>query len=134
MSDQTEQQEWRKKTIQYVESVNNFVERGLAQGWENAGDEPTDPGRDHLAVAAISAVRKANSVGQVDSLRNLWPPAHAPLIGLLEKNGQSIPVVCVLPDDSILMRLGTPYETGRTLRVVGDVVDLDTCWQRGKSQ
>jgi hypothetical protein len=122
MAGRSRQEEWQRKTLQYVESVNAFVERGLRDGWKNAGDEPKDPGREHLAQDVISAIREANSSGQLASLRELWPPAHEPLIALLEENGQSIPTVCVLPDKSIIARLGAPYEPGKTIHIVGDSV------------
>lgn len=122
MSRQTKQQEWRQKTLQYVESVNTFVAKGLAAGWDNAGAEPSDPGRDELAPDVLAAIREANANGQLDSLREHWPPAHSPLIGLLEENGQSIPVVCVLSDDSILARVGAPYESGKIVHIADDSV------------
>lgn len=118
----TKQEEWRQKTLHYVASINAYVAKGLAEGWENAGEEPSDPGREHLVEDLLAAIREANATGQTDSLRELWPPAHAPLIGLLEDNGQSIPVVCILSDGSILARLGAPYEAGKIVRIVGDSV------------
>ena len=127
MTSQTKQQEWRQKTLQYVESVNAFVAKGLAEGWENAGDEPSDSGREELVPELLAAIRKENAKGNTDSLRKRWPPAHAPLISLLEENGQSIPVVCVLPDNSILVRLGAPYEAGKLVHIDGDSVqDIET--------
>ena len=123
MTSETKQQAWQRKTLQYVESVNTFVAKGLVEGWENAGEEPTDEGRDELAVDVLAAIRDANANGQFESLRELWPPAHAPLIGLLEENGQSIPVVCVLSDNSILARLGAPYESGKIIHIDGNSVE-----------
>lgn len=122
MAHRSKQLEWQRKTLEYVQSVNAFVDRGLKDGWKNAGEEPKDPGRDHLVGDAIAAIREANRNGQLDSLRELWPPAHEPLIPLLKENGQSIPVVCILPDKSIIARLGAPYEPGKTVRIVGDCV------------
>jgi WD40 repeat protein len=55
-------------------------------------------------------------------LRDRWPPAHGPLVKILEDNGQSIPLVCILPDGSIVARIGAPYEPGRTIRIAGDIV------------
>jgi len=33
---------WREESLRYISSVNTFVEGGLKDGWENAGDEPQD--------------------------------------------------------------------------------------------
>ncbi|MEM6581628.1 MAG: hypothetical protein AAF699_10170 [Pseudomonadota bacterium] len=123
MTNPSKQQEWRQKTLQYVESVNAFVAKGLADGWDHAGEEPSDPGREELAPDVLAAIREANVNGQTDLLRELWPPAHEPLIGCLEENGQSVSVVCVLPDNSILARLGAPCESGKIVHIAGDSVE-----------
>ena len=134
MAGQSQQEEWRRKTLQYVESVNAFVEKGLRDGWENAGTEPEDLGREHLAQDVVSAIREANATRRIESLRELWPPAHAPLIALLKENSQSIPVVCILPDNSIIARLGAPYESGKTIHITGDSVqDVDDVAFFGRS-
>ncbi len=126
--DNSAQEEWRNKTLAYVAAVNSFVEKGLREGWEKAGEEPVEPGRSHLANTVMDAVRKANANGELTALRERWPPAHSPLIELLKENGQDIPVVCILPDSSIVARIGRPYEIGRpdekgrTVHIVGDAV------------
>ncbi|MEG4963643.1 MULTISPECIES: hypothetical protein [unclassified Microcoleus] len=122
MIENSAQEEWRSKTLAYAAAVNSFVEKGLREGWEKASEEPVDPGRNHLANTVIGAVRQANANGELSDLRERWPPAHSPLIELLEENGQSIPIVCILPDSSIVARIGAPYETGRTVHIVGDSV------------
>lgn len=117
------QKEWKQKTLSYVQTINAFVEKGHRKNWENVGDEPKDPGREHLAEAAMSAVRQANADGSFKTtLRDLWPPAHAPLIPILEENGQNIPVVCILDDGSIVARIGTNYQPGMTIHIRGDEV------------
>ena len=116
------QKEWKKKTLSYVDSVNDFIKRGYAEGWDNAGKEPEEPGREHLVKTAISELRRANMEGYVDRFREEWPPAHAPLIPILEEKAQSIPVVCIMDDGSILARIGTNYQTGKTYLIDGDQV------------
>jgi WD40 repeat protein len=121
-SKSTEQEEWRTKTLEYVTALNAFHEKAFRDGWDKVGKPPEDPGLEHLAQAAITALRDANRTGEFDRLRQLWPPAQEPLIPHLQENGQSIPVVCILPDKSILARIGAPYEQGRTVRIVGNSV------------
>jgi hypothetical protein len=116
---QSPQEEWKQKTLTYVEAINAFVQQGYKDGWENAGEEPKDPGREHLANDVIAELRRANMEGYVDRFREQWPPAHAPLIPILEKKGQSISIVCLLDDGSILLRTGSNYEPGRTFRIRG---------------
>ena len=122
MTENQSQQKWREKTLEYVDAVNQFVKTGLTKGWDQAGDEPADPGREELVQHLIDAIRQANSAGQTEQLRELWPPAHAPLISVLGENGQSIPVICILPDDSVLARIGSTYEEGKIVIIAGDSV------------
>lgn len=134
MESLSKQEEWRSKTIEYVQSINTFVERGLRDGWKNTGKEPSDPGRNHLVGDVIAAIREANRNGHVESLHKLWPPAHEPLIPVLKENGQAVPVVCVLPDRSIVARIGAPYEPGKTVHIVGDSVrEIDDVGFFGRS-
>ncbi len=116
------QEEWRRKTVAYADAINAYVATAHRVGWDRAGEEPAEPGRGHLVEEAIAAVRQANAQGLLEGLRDKWPPAHAPLIDLLEENGQDIPVVCVLDDGSIVARIGAPYETGKTVRIVDNEV------------
>ena len=117
---QSSQEEWKEKTLSYAQAINDFVQRGHAEGWENVGKEPEEPGREHLVNDAIAELRRANMEGYVARFREQWPPAHAPLIPILEENGQSIPVVCFLDDGTILARIGTNYQPGHTFQIRGD--------------
>lgn len=122
MSSETSDEEWRRKTYEYVRAINDYVDRGQKLGWRDVGPEPADPGRTHLSEAALAAVRAANERGAWAELRRRWPPAHEPLIPLLKTKGQSIPVACILDDGSIVARIGAPYEVGRTIRIVDEAV------------
>ncbi|HKU98378.1 MAG TPA: WD40 repeat domain-containing protein, partial [Vineibacter sp.] len=42
---------------------------------------------------------------------------------LLKENGQAISALAILPDASILARIGTVYEAGKVVRIVGDQVE-----------
>jgi len=111
------QVEWKQKTIKYAKSVNRFVEKGLSLGWENAGTEPKDPNIEKLVPHLIKAIRKANKSGNFERLRFEWPLAHSPLIPILNKNGQSIPTVCILDDKTIVARIGAPYKKGYVVQI-----------------
>jgi len=119
---ETPQKEWNRKTLEYVGSINRFVEKGLRDGWDAVGKEPEDPGRTHLIEDALSAVRLANSEGRLKELREYWPPAHEPFIDILDANGQSIPLVHILPDKSIVAWIGAPYEGGRAFQIQGESI------------
>lgn len=118
-----QQKEWREKTLAYAKAINDYVEKGTKDGWENAGDEPSSAGRDHLVPDLLVVLREANRLGKTDLFREHWPPAYEPFAFMLDENGQSIPMLCLLPDDSILARIGAPYESGKVVRIQGATVE-----------
>lgn len=84
------QKEWKLKTLNYARDINSFVKKGNELGYDEAGEEPEVPNRKKLIKSLISEIRKLNSEGNFKELRDLWPPAHNPLISIFEKQGQSI--------------------------------------------
>lgn len=106
---------WREESRRYVGAVNDFVRRGLTDGWENVEAEDPKDTRQPMARAVLDAVRRANEAGDIDDLHERFPRAHEPLIAMLEKNGQSLPVVLLLDDGRIVTRVGAPYEPGHVV-------------------
>jgi len=121
-TNETPQQEWKRKTLAYALDVNNYVDKGLRDGWDNVGKEPNVPQSEHLAENALEAVRTANASSNTDNLREQWPLDYNPLLDLIKRNGQSIPILFILPDNSILARIGATYEAGYTVHIDGDQV------------
>lgn len=113
------QEKWKEETITYAKAINNFIEVGLRDGWDKAGEEPSSEGREKIVPELMEAIRSANQSNTLDALRDEWPLAHAPLIDLLEKNGQSIPVLAILDDGRIVARIGTEYQDGYVLEIDG---------------
>jgi hypothetical protein len=108
---------WREESLRYSSSVNDFVRRGLRDGWENVeGTEPQDT-RQSMAEAVLDAVRRANEAGNTDDLNERFPRAHGPFIEMLKENGQSLPVVLLNDDGRILVRIGAPYEPGHVVTI-----------------
>jgi hypothetical protein len=112
--------EWRKKALSYTGSINQYVQKGLTEGWEAAGAQPLCPKMEHLVPDLLSALREAFRTKTTDRLRELWPPVHEPLLEHLREHGQSIPTVCLLEDGSILARIGSPYDGGHVVHISGD--------------
>lgn len=111
------QEEWKTKTVQYAQDVNQFVEKGLRDGWDNAGAEPKDNGREKLVPQLLKAIRHANDTKEYEKLRQDWPLAHSPLVNDLEKLGKSIPKLTILEDGSIVARVGTHYQDGYVVQI-----------------
>lgn len=114
---------WRKESELYITAINDYVRRGIATNWEGMeeSDEPRDT-RQPLAEQVLDAIRAANESGQLEGLRDRFPPAHGPFIDMLEENGQSLPVVFLLDDGRIVLRVGAPYESGYVVTISGDSV------------
>jgi hypothetical protein len=108
--------EWRDEGLRYVTATNEYVKRGYESGWENAGEEPEDT-RTRLGAAVIDAVRRANGDGRLQDLRDRFPPAHAPLLDLLQENGQTLPLVLLLDDGRIILRIGAPHQQGHVVMI-----------------
>ena len=75
------------------------------------------PATDHLLDAWLAALQAANrpdcSEQQRQAFRQAWPPAHQPLVPLLDEHGQGISNVLLLGDGSLLARIGMPHEKAR---------------------
>ena len=104
------QEEWNSKGEQYAKEVNEMIEFGEKNGWENwNGNDPEDK-REHLAKQVIEQLKKANKERTVDQFREAFPPAHAPLIPFLEKQAQSIEQLHFITEQKIVFLTGTSYE------------------------
>ncbi|MEN5038143.1 hypothetical protein [Pseudomonas sp. TWI929] len=132
MDKQPPQQQWQQAVTAYAQAVNDYVAQGRAQGWDNL-EEPQAPATEHLLDAWLSALQVANSPGadeqQRQAFRAAWPPAHQPLVPLLDQQGQGISNVLLLDDGSLLARIGMPYEKGQVVRIdrhgVTPVIGID---------
>ncbi|MDH1550451.1 MULTISPECIES: hypothetical protein [Pseudomonas] len=120
MDKQYPQQQWQQAVIAYAQAVNDYVAQGRAQGWDNL-QAPQVPATDHLLDAWLAALQAANrpdcSEQQRQAFRQAWPPAHQPLVPLLDEHGQGISNVLLLGDGSLLARIGMPHEKGQVLRI-----------------
>lgn len=109
---------WRKESLRYVTAINDFVDRGNRGGWKEAGKQPEDT-RQTIAKSVLDAVRRANELGRTDELREKFPPAYEPFIEMLGEGSQAFPVVVLLDDGRVVLRVGAPDEPGRVV-VVND--------------
>ncbi|CAM3015990.1 hypothetical protein GCM10011247_06330 [Pseudomonas plecoglossicida] len=132
MDKQHPQQQWQEAVIAYAQAINRYVAQGSAHGWDDL-EEPQAPHTDHLLDAWQEALQAINSPGvddrQRQAFRAAWPPAHLPLVPLLDKHGQGICTVLLLDDGSLLARIGMPHEKGQVVRIdaqqVTPVIGID---------
>ncbi|WP_299215862.1 hypothetical protein [uncultured Aquimarina sp.] len=103
-------EEWNNLGSKYAKEINEMVEFGEKNGWENwKGTEPVDK-RDHLADDIFNLLKKANETNTVKEFRNDYPPSHGPLIKFLEKKSQSIEQLQFINEQKIVFLTGTSYQ------------------------
>ncbi|SDI16072.1 PQQ-like domain-containing protein [Pseudomonas flavescens] len=123
MTTLTPQQQWQAAVLDYARQVNRYVEQGQSQGWDGL-EEPQLAATEHLLPALLEALQAANETNADDAshatLRTDWPPAHLPLVPLLDEQAQAISALALLDDGSLLARIGSSYERGRLVRIQGD--------------
>jgi hypothetical protein len=104
------QGKWFSLGEKYTTEVNEMIDFGEKNGWENwKGKEPEDK-RSHLADSVILKLREANDAGLIDEFRNEFPPAHTPLIKYFEDKGQNIEQMFFVQNEKIVFVVGSAYQ------------------------
>lgn len=115
------QKEWYTKGEKYAQAINEMVEFGETHGWENwKGKEPVDK-REHLANKIYEALKTANLNNEVEKFRADFPPAHAPIISLLENKSQFIGQICFIDNQKVAFITGAPYQERQAYVLDNDV-------------
>ncbi|HDS1736584.1 hypothetical protein [Pseudomonas sp. BP8] len=122
MDTQHAQQQWQQAVTAYAQAINRYVAEGRTHGWDDL-EEPAAPATEHLLPAWQAALQAVNQPhideAQRLAFRQAWPPAHQPLLPLLDAHGQGIASVLLLDDGSLLARIGMAYEKGQVVRIDG---------------
>ena len=120
------QEEWNSEGANYAKEINEMVEFGEKNGWENwEGEEPED-NREHLADEVISLLKQASLDNNVDNFRANFPPSHAPIISFLEKQSQSIQQLHFIDKQKIVFLTGNSYEERQAYLLDNDqTLELD---------
>lgn len=120
-------EEWNNLGQKYATAINEMVEFGETNGWENwKGEEPEDK-RGHLADEIYTLLKEANKNNTVDAFRKDFPPAHTPLVKFFESKGQSIEQLQFIENEKIVFLTGTAYQKRQAYVLDGDkVITLDS--------
>ncbi|MCY2965859.1 MAG: hypothetical protein NT069_19880 [Planctomycetota bacterium] len=116
---------WKQEGLRHANVVNDYVRRGLTEGWESVADVPRETLEDNrgpLAQAVMQIVREANRRGETDGLRERFPPAQEPLLAMLDEQGQSLPLALLLDDGRVVLQVGSPTESPRFHLIEGTTV------------
>jgi hypothetical protein len=111
-------QRWRDEGSRFVRDLNAFEDRYYRLGAEQAGREPEETRYD-LAETVLEAVREANESGEVARLREEFPPAYPPFVGLLNENGQVLAPMFWLDGGEIVVRVGASQGEATTYQIDG---------------
>jgi hypothetical protein len=104
------QEEWFSKGEQYATEINEMVDFGEKNGWENwKGKEPEDT-RSNLAEGVFNLLKTANQNNDTENFRAQFPPAHTPMIPLFENRSQSIEQLHFISGEKMVFLTGTSYE------------------------
>ncbi|ERI07570.1 hypothetical protein [Aneurinibacillus aneurinilyticus] len=105
----TQSKRWRNEGKRYIAAINAFVEKGMQDGWDSVGAEPQET-REDMAQEVLKIVRQANESGEIAALREYFPPAHEPLIGLIREKGQAIRSVFYIDENRMVFTVGASWE------------------------
>jgi hypothetical protein len=79
---------------------------------------------DHLLEPWRQALEAINQPGvdaaQRAAFRESWPPAHLPLVPLLEHEATAFSALALLDDGNVIARVGASYEEGHVVLLAGD--------------
>ena len=110
MQDTTIQKEWFSEGEHYATAINEMVEFGEKNGWKNwKGEEPQDK-RDRLGAEVFELLKTANLNNDTERFRELFPPAHTPMIQFMKEKSQSIEQILFIEDEKIAFVTGAHYE------------------------
>lgn len=120
-------EEWNNLGSKYAREVNEMVDFGEKNGWENwKGEEPEDK-REHLADEIFERLIEANKNNSTDKFRLDFPPAHGPMIKFFESKGQNIEQMQFVGDEKIVFLIGTAYQNRQAYILNGNkVIELDS--------
>ena len=120
------QEEWNSKGEQFAKEINEMVEFGEKNGWENwKGKEPKDK-REHLADEVIRRLKQANIEKNMECFRDAFPPSHSPIISFLEKQSQSVEQLHFINEQKIVFLIGTAYQKRQAyLLNNNEILELD---------
>lgn len=122
MYNTTIQKEWFSEGERYAKEINEMVEFGEKNGWENwKGEEPEDK-RANIAREVFELLTIANKNGDTENFREHFPPAHAPIIPLMENKAQNIEHMHFISDEKVVFMTGTSYEKRQAYLLDKDIV------------
>ncbi|WP_405106664.1 hypothetical protein MHH28_25380 [Paenibacillus sp. FSL K6-1217] len=115
---------WRKEGQRYAAGVNQYVHKGLTEGWDNAGNEPAEDTRGAHAAKIYKMIRRANEHKELAELREQLPAATWPLAGHFQHEMQAIRGIHFISDDEVVFSTGSPWENNAVMAVQEDVISV----------
>lgn len=120
------QKEWNEKGEKYAREINEMVEFGEKNGWENwKGDDPQDL-REHLSESILQLLKEANLNNTVSTFREQFAPSDTAYFSILKEKGQSIEQLHFIDNQKIIFITGSAFQKRQAYILDNDkVVTLD---------
>lgn len=115
---------WREEGERYAHDINQFVHKGLTDGWDQAGNEPAEDTRSVLAAKVYKMIRRANEQGELAELRAQLPAATWPLERQFQKEMQAVRGIHFISDDEVVFSTGSPWESNTVVTVKQEALSV----------
>ena len=102
MSDDELSDRWLKEGEAHATATNDYVQRGLTEGWDAVGDLDSQDERGDMAQAVLQRLQEANRDGTVDEFRKAFPPAWDPMLEIIKENSLGFWSVLLLDDHRMI--------------------------------
>ncbi|MCY9516319.1 WD40 repeat domain-containing protein [Paenibacillus apiarius] len=104
---------WRQEGARYAKDVNEFVGKGLTEGWDAVDEvELQGDGRSELAEQVLEMVAAANEAGDIERLRRALPAATLPFMGAYKDRLKAVKSIFFIDEDTYVFRSGATWESG----------------------
>lgn len=109
------QKEWNEKGEKYAREINEMVEFGEKNGWENwKGDDPQDL-REHLSESILQLLKEANLNNTVSTFREQFAPSDTAYFSILKEKGQSIEQLHFIDNQKIIFITGSAFQKNKLI-------------------
>lgn len=114
--------EWRKEGKRYAGDINQFVHKGITEGWDSVEEEPAQDERPALASQIYEMIQGANEQNEVVELRDVLPAATWPLAEHFKDDMQAIRSIHFLNQDEVVFSTGSSWENNAVVTVQQDEI------------
>lgn len=113
---------WRTEGKRYAGDINEYVHKGITEGWDSVKEEPSEDERSALASKIYAMIQGANEQNDIEQLRSLLPSATWPLVQQYKDKMQAIRSIHFLNQDEVVFSTGSSWEDNAVVTVQQDEI------------